>query len=187
MIFLQLYTFQVVKFLSVLTLAGGALAVTLLAILIFQSKTKAARWIEKNALILMFIVALIASCGSLFLSEIGGWVPCKLCWFQRMFMYPQVILLSIALWQRDRKIAPYILALCLVGMVFSSIHYIEQVNAALYPITGNLTSCDTSGVSCVATQINFTFGYITIPMMALTAFILNAISSFFVVRRSWLK
>ena len=181
--FLQSYTSLVVNFLSILTLAGQILAVILVVIIIFRPKAKIALWIEKNALILMFIVALTATCGSLFLSEIAGWTPCKLCWFQRIMMYPQTLLLAVALWKRDRKIAPYILTLCLVGAAISAVHYAEQVSAALNPVLVP-AACDLSGVSCASSQVSFAFGYITIPMMALTAFVLIAINAVFIIRRS---
>lgn len=180
---MQSYTSSFVSLLPALTLAGGILAVILLFGMLVKPETKWLRWVDKKALLLMFIVALIATCGSLIFSEIVGWIPCKLCWFQRIFMYPQVILLGVALWRKDRKIAPYILALCLAGMIFSIIHYSEQINAVLHPASA-LAACDLTGVSCASTQINFAFGYITIPMMALTAFILNAVNSILMMRRS---
>lgn len=188
MIFLQFYTFPVVRFLSVLTLAGGIMALVLFFMLLFKPKNKLTDWIEKNALILMFIVAFIAVCGSLFFSEIANWTPCKDCWFQRIFMYPQVILLAVALWKKDKNIAPYILALCIIGMMISIDHYSDQVSAAFNPGENELgvnvlQPCDTTGISCAATQIHFYFGYITIPMMALTAFVLNALGSIFMMHR----
>jgi disulfide bond formation protein DsbB len=173
---------SVINFLSALTLAGGILAITLLIIISLKPGSKLANWIEKNALTLMFIVAVTATCGSLFLSEIAGLTPCKFCWLQRIFMYPQTILLGIALLKKDRKISTYILALCVIGIIFSADQYIEQVNLAFNP--GNAApACDATGVSCAATEINFAFGYITIPIMALTAFVLNALGSIFVIRR----
>lgn len=193
--FLQSYTFTVVDFLSVLTIVGQVIALIVLIVLLKElfkksEQTKLSRWIAKYGLLLMFIVALTASSGSLFFSEIAGWTPCKDCWLQRIFMYPQVVLLAMALWKRDRKIAPYILALCLIGIVLSTSHYIEQVQAALQPVPKEngvntlLKPCDASGVSCASTQIRFAFGYITIPMMALTAFVMNALGSLTTIRAS---
>jgi disulfide bond formation protein DsbB len=137
----------------------------------------------------MFFVALAATCGSLFFSEIATWVPCKDCWFQRIFMYPQVVLLAIALWKKDKGIAQYILVLSLIGMLIAADHYSDQVEAAWHPVPDAngvntlLKPCDASGVSCAATQIKFAYGYITIPMMALTAFGLNVFGSFFLLRK----
>jgi len=185
---LEQYTFEVVNGLSVLTVIGQIIAVVLLAFLVramLNASRKGAfqKFIDSRGLVFLFIVALIATLGSLFFSEIAGWTPCRYCWFQRIFMYPQVILVGLALWKRDKHIALYVLALCLIGIYFSTAHYIEQVEAALRPAVDDaLVPCDASGVSCAKTEINFTFGYITIPMMALTAFVMNALMSLHIMR-----
>lgn len=180
------YTQDVVFFYSVLTVLGQLIAVAAIVLLLLSRsgrKNALGAWISAHGLGLMFTVALLATLGSLFFSDIAGWNPCKDCWFQRIFMYPQVVLLFVAMWKRDKAIAPYILAMCLIGMVIAAFHYAEQVELALHPVDPKtLIPCDSSGESCAATQIHFTFGYITIPMMALTAFILNALGTVFVMR-----
>jgi disulfide bond formation protein DsbB len=191
--FLQSNTFAVVNAYAVVTIVGQIIAIVLLVMLlrewITQSESGAGLWVRRHGILCMFIIALAATCGSLFFSEIAGWVPCKDCWFQRIFMYPQVVLLAVALRKKDRRIAPYILALCLIGGVISILHYTEQVQAALHPVlqakgaNGLPKPCDASGVSCASTQISFAYGYITLPMMALTAFIMNAIMSLLLMRR----
>ena len=177
----------VINALSVLTVTGQGIGLLLILVLIHELMTghtsALSKFISSHALLLMFVVALTATSGSLFLSEIAGWAPCKDCWLQRIFMYPQVFMLGLALWKRDRHIAPYIIVLCFVGMYLSADHYIDQVSAALQlPTTDELKPCDTTGVSCAKTEIHFRFGYITIPLMALTAFLLNTIGSLFVIR-----
>ncbi len=191
--FLKLQTYAVVDLLSLLTIAGQVTIVLMLIIVarnyFRSSRSHVSSWIEKQALVLMFIVALTAMLGSLYFSEIAGWLPCKDCWLQRIFLYPQVPMLAYAIWKRDNAVAPYILILCLIGMGFSLDHYIDQVSAALQPVPDAegvnmlLKPCDASGVSCKATEIKFRFGYITIPMMALTASLLNAIGSLILMRR----
>lgn len=187
--FLQSHTFDVVQGLALLTIAGQAIAALALIVFCFAKRGKLAGWISKHGLTLMLIVALTATCGSLFLSEIAGWTPCKDCWLQRIFMYPQVILLIIALWKKDKNVAWYVAALSIIGAVIAALHYNEQFQAALHPVPDAegvnvlLKPCDASGVSCAATQIKFAYGYITIPMMALTAFVLNLLGSVFVLRK----
>ncbi len=178
-----------VWFLSSLTLLGQVIAFIVLITYVVEHMRKRTtamgRFVSRHALLLMFIVALTATSGSLFFSEIAGWTPCKDCWLQRIFMYPQVVLLGIALWRRDRSLGLYLLALCIIGGILSVDHYADQVEAALAPvkdIADPLKPCDASGVSCAKTEIHFTFGYITIPMMALTAFVLNALGSLALMR-----
>ena len=131
----------------------------------------------------MLIVALTGTLGSLFLSEIAGWTPCKLCWFQRIFLYPQVVLLGIALWKKDRGIAKYILTLSAIGAAIAVYHYSEQIHATFFMDPGEtLEPCDQTGVSC-ATTYTFRFGYITVPMMALTAFALNMTGAWVMMRK----
>jgi disulfide bond formation protein DsbB len=175
--------FPVVIALSVLTVAGQLLSVALIALLLLRRPhSPIGEWVSSHGLLLMFVVALTATVGSLFFSDIAGWTPCKLCWFQRIFMYPQVFLLGLAIWMKDRGIARYIILLSVIGLLIATFHYGEQVIAALNPVTIDPNvPCDTSGTSCRSTPF-FNFGYITIPMMALTAFLMNIVGSLFVLR-----
>ena len=152
--------------LAVLTIIGDAIVVLGL-ILIINPKTrkKTLAFFGKNATIFAFIVALTATLGSLFYSEIAGFEPCKLCWFQRIFMYPQAILLGIALYQRDKTFAIYSLWLSVLGLIIAGYHYGLQL--------GFLPEipCSAVGYSSKCSQrFILNFGYITIPMMAFTAF-----------------
>lgn len=174
--------FAALTFFSVLTVAGQSLAAVLLVALVANAWKPLQRWVGSHGLVLMLVVALAATLGSLYFSEIAGWTPCKLCWYQRIFMYPQVVLLAMALWRKDARIAPYVFALSLIGMAIAALHYDEQLNFALNPLDPELGKpCDATGTSCARTP-SFEFGYITIPMMALTAFVLNALGSAFVMR-----
>ena len=122
---------------------------------------------KNNYLILAFIVALAATLGSLFYSEIAGYEPCKLCWFQRIFMYPQVFLLGLALYKKDLGMAPYSLLLSSVGAVIAFYHYLLQLNIA------PSLPCSAMGYSVSCSQVFvMNFGYITIPLMAFSAFVL---------------
>lgn len=121
------------------------------------------RFCKKNALILAFIAALTATSGSLFFSEIMKFVPCKLCWFQRIFIYPQVILLGVALYFRDYNIRRYIIPMCVLGGSFSVYNYYTQ----LFPPETLACSLNTSE-SC-SNILSMYYGYITFSVMALTA------------------
>ena len=119
-------------------------------------------------LILYFawLVALVATLGSLYFSEIRSFVPCTLCWYQRILMYPMVILLGIAAWNRDRGVVKYALPLMVLGIGISGYHVLDQK----IPTFGFAGACS-SGVPCNVAYVNY-FGFITIPVLALTSFVL---------------
>jgi len=114
---------------------------------------------------LAWIIALIATVGSLFFSEVMELPPCVLCWYQRIAMYPLVPVIAIGIMMRDRKMKYYALPLCLAGLAISVYH-----NLLYYGIIPeSITPCQ-QGVSCTSRQIEW-FGFLTIPLMALAAFI----------------
>lgn len=128
--------------------------------------------IEKKVWVLYFawLVSVVATLGSLYFSEIKGFIPCDLCWFQRIFMYPLVVILGIGTFQSDISVKKFVLPLSLVGGLISLFHYLEQK----VPGFGGIRPC-VSGVPCSAEYINW-FGFVTIPFLALTAFTLITIS-----------
>ena len=81
---------------------------------------------KTNRLYLAWLVAMVALGGSLFFSEIMMFEPCKLCWFQRICMYPLALLLGIAAYRNDRGIIPYVRVLAGFGMCISLWHYLEH-------------------------------------------------------------
>lgn len=132
------------------------------------------RTIAAHALSLAFLVALASVLGSLYYSEIAGFAPCKLCWIQRIFMYPQVILLGIALWKKDYGITLYSVVLSFLGALVALDHQILQTTGT------SILPCSAEGVSC-SQRFVMQYGYVTIPMMSLTAFLLMMV--FFLLRR----
>ena len=156
--------------LSSLTVIGQLIIVGLLISFVARNQKFSNSLIQffgKNALVFAFVVALIATAGSLLYSEIIGFEPCKLCWFQRIFMYPQVVLFGLTLWKRNYGIAFYGIALSTIGAVISAYHYLLQIGVA------PSLPCSAVGYSVSCSQrFVLQFGYITIPMMALTAFLL---------------
>ena len=112
-----------------------------------------------------WIIALVATVGSLFFSEVMELPPCVLCWYQRIAMYPLVFVLGTGIVLRDARLKIYALPLCLVGLAISVYH-----NLLYYGIIPeSITPC-TEGISCTSRQIEW-LGFITIPLMALTAFV----------------
>lgn len=129
-------------------------------------------FVTRNALYFAFAAALIATSGSLFFSEIAHYDPCKLCWFQRIFMYPLAIMFAVAIWKKDMRVRRYALPLAVIGAPIAAYHYGLQVYNAISPIT---SSCSATGPSCASTPI-MTFGFVTIPLMALVAFLIIIVS-----------
>jgi len=123
-----------------------------------------------KSLLLAWVAAIIATLGSLYFSEVMHFIPCTLCWYQRIFMYPLVIFLGIAVYRNDKKIYQYVLPLSIIGILISGYHTILQK----IPYLQQFEMC-TSGVPCSKDYINW-LGFITIPMLALIAFIIITIS-----------
>ena len=115
-----------------------------------------------------WVVSLAATFGSLFFSEIKGFIPCELCWYQRIFMYPLTLILGIGTFQNDSSVKKFALPFALIGGSISLMHYLEQK----IPGFGGIKPC-VSGVPCSAQYINW-FGFITIPFLALVAFLIIA-------------
>jgi len=157
---------------AVLAVAGQAIVaalalVGLLALLGVRAplrRLRAALW--GYELWAAFIVAALATGGSLFFSEIAGFVPCDLCWFQRICMYPLSLLTLFAASHADYKVARYLLPIPIVGACVSVYHLLIENNAISEP-----SSCRIGGAGCAVKWIN-EFGYVTIPTLALTGFLL---------------
>lgn len=122
---------------------------------------------------LAWIIALVATVGSLFFSEVMQLPPCVLCWYQRIAMYPLVLIIGIGIITRDGRMKVYALSLCLIGLAISIYH-----NLLYYGILPESIAPCTQGISCTSRQIEW-LGFITIPLMALTAFVSIALCLLF--------
>lgn len=111
-------------------------------------------------------VAIAATLGSLYLSEIVHLIPCKLCWYQRIAMYPIAIMLPIAAWRKDNGIRLYAAVLAVIGLGIAIWHRLMQAYPSL-----DSGACAAVGPPCSAPYIK-EFGFVTIPYMALSAFVL---------------
>lgn len=135
--------------------------------------------LSKRSERLLFIIwtqSLVATLGSLYFSEILGYIPCNLCWIQRIFMYPIVILSTVALIKRNKDIAYGSVYLSGIGMLISIYHYgLQKI-----PFLGDATGI-CGDVPCNLQYINYG-GFITIPFLAGTAFIVIFISQWILNR-----
>jgi disulfide bond formation protein DsbB len=123
-------------------------------------------WIRDYGLYLAWLVALIATGGSLYFSEMAGFIPCELCWYQRILMYPLAVILGVASYRDDRSVVLYSLPLSLSGVALSAFHYLLQK----VPGMAGLSPCK-EGIPCSGQYINW-LGFITIPFLAFVAFVL---------------
>ncbi len=112
-----------------------------------------------------FVVAALGTGGSLFFSEIAGFIPCELCWYQRICMYPLSLLTLFAAAHADHRVARYLLPIPVVGAGVSIYHVLVENHAVATP-----SGCEI-GAGCTVKWID-EFGYMTIPTLALTGFVL---------------
>lgn len=130
----------------------------------------------ENGLLFIWIVSMIATLGSLYFSEIRGYEPCKMCWIQRIFMYPIVLMTTIAFIQKNARIALTTAVFAIMGGSVSLYHYgIQKIDF----LSESAPACGM--VPCTGQYINW-LGFITIPFLALTAFILIAGASFYLMK-----
>jgi disulfide bond formation protein DsbB len=154
-------------FLALGAVLGQIVTVGLLFIFLMRSRmpslTGIAESISKRGLLIGLLVSILATVLALFYSEVLGFEPCPLCWWQRVFLFPQVILLGMAFWKKDAYIAEYSIVLSIFGFgVALYQHALQMMGEGSLP-------CPATGVSC-AQRILFEFGYVTFPMLAVTAF-----------------
>ncbi|MCI0382003.1 MAG: disulfide bond formation protein B [Chlamydiae bacterium] len=120
------------------------------------------KFIKKNGLLLSWLIACIASLGSILLSEGRDMEPCLLCWYQRIAIFPLVIILAIAFWKKVIAIIPYILPLTLIGLIFSLLQLLIQEIPHLETLICKNTVCIQKPL----------LGQLTFPLLSLATFIL---------------
>ncbi|KKQ89592.1 MAG: Protein disulfide oxidoreductase [Candidatus Curtissbacteria bacterium GW2011_GWC2_38_9] len=124
-------------------------------------------FLKKYAVYLAFLQAWGATLGSLYFSEIRGFAPCPLCWYQRILMYPLIFILTVAIIRKDKNVAYYVLPMSILGVIIALYQYLLQMGTAIKNIP---IQCDAFG-SCEQIEIIY-FGFITIPFLSLAAFVI---------------
>ncbi|MGP4106604.1 disulfide oxidoreductase [Virgibacillus sp. L01] len=132
---------------------------------------------NETLLMLVWAQALLALLGSLFFSEVMGYIPCELCWIQRILMYPLVIIYGVAAIKKDIAVALPGLILSGVGVLVSIYHYLIQKMPALQEAGG---SC--GAVPCNTQYVNY-FGFVTIPFLAGIAFIVIFVLHIIIIKQ----
>lgn len=161
---------SITNILSFLVLLADIFAVMFLFVLITPLKRTGwggtlVDFFGERAIFLSFLVALGATGGSLFYSEIAGFAPCLLCWWQRVFLYPQTILLFTAFIKKDENMRFHSIILSGVGALIALYHTFIQFGGA------SIIPCSATGPSCTVLYF-LEYGYVTIPTMSLTVFVL---------------
>ncbi len=119
---------------------------------------------------LAWVIALTGMVGSLFFSDVMDLPPCVLCWYQRIAMYPLVVILGIGIISRDGRMKAYALPFCFIGLAISVYH-----NLLYYGLISEAITPCSEGIPCTARQLDL-FGFISIPLMTLTAFVVIILS-----------
>jgi disulfide bond formation protein DsbB len=169
--------------LAVGVLALEFLVALLLVLFVLERKQKQPHsflmQVRSFALPVIFLASLLGSALTLVYSEVFGYLPCSLCWLQRVFLYPVVILSGMALYKKDRSIFDYLIGVSIPGLVIAIYqHYLQMGGGSLLP-------CPASpGVTDCAQRIIFEFGHITFPYMAAALFASIIVISLIARRRN---
>lgn len=163
----------VALFYALLALVANATVIALVVLALARGRSPSAqRWLEEirsnlgpSALVGAFVVAALAMGGSLYFSEIAHFEPCRLCWYQRIAMYPLVVILGVAAWRRDVGVRRYAVPLAAIGAVISTYHYALE----WFPWLDSGVCAATAPCTLVWFR---ELGFISLPYLALSAFLL---------------
>lgn len=122
------------------------------------------KFLKENLAQLALLTTASSTLGSLFFSEVLKLQPCVLCWYQRICMYPMVLVLAVCIWKKDKNLPFFVLPLSVIGTIIAIYH-----NLLYYKIIPESLAPCTLGISCTSRQIEW-FGFITIPLLSLIAF-----------------
>ena len=125
------------------------------------AQTSKSNW---TILFLCWLLASVSTMGSVFFSSVMEFAPCVLCWYQRICLFPLVIILAAGLFSFDKSVIKYTLPLAIAGWLTAFYHtllYAEIIPESIQPCT--------QGVSCTEEYIDL-FGFLTIPMLSLLSF-----------------
>lgn len=160
-------------FYSLLALFANAAVIGTVALAVAARRSPAARHsleslrasVGSSALVAAFVVATLATLGSLYFSEVAHFEPCRLCWYQRIAMYPLVVILGIAALRRDPGVRRYAMPLAVIGAFIATYHY------ALEWLPWLDTGACSATTPCTIVWFR-EFGFISLPYLALSAFLL---------------
>lgn len=123
------------------------------------------KYLSRDLLLIALLTALLGMVGSLYFSEIAGYAPCVLCWYQRILLYPLVPVLLVGVFLKDKRAPYYGLPLSCIGLLIAVYH-----NLLYWKIIPERLAPCVQGVSCTMNYISW-FGFITIPLLSFLAFL----------------
>ena len=154
----------VAVFYSILALVANAAVVAVVVLVAAGRRERLRDGLGGSVLPAAFVVATLATLGSLYFSEVAHFEPCRLCWYQRIAMYPLVIILGIAAWRGDARVRRYVVPLAAIGALIAAYHYALEWLPWL-----------DSGVCSASTPCTLVwfreFGFVSLPYLALSAFL----------------
>ena len=153
---------QMSLFTALLALVAAAVALVGLLLLATAAGRAVLAGLRIDARRLAFSVAGVSTVASLWFSEVGGFIPCELCWYQRILMYPLVLVLGVAVWRGDDLLRWRVLPLSLLGVGVSGYHMQLQ----WFP--DQASSCEVA-TPCTQQWVD-EFGFVSIPVMAFFGF-----------------
>ncbi|OGK17736.1 hypothetical protein A2799_01830 [Candidatus Roizmanbacteria bacterium RIFCSPHIGHO2_01_FULL_39_24] len=134
------------------------------------------KFIKDNGVFIAWVVSIFSLTGSLFFSEILKLPPCILCWYQRILMYPLVLIIGVGIVRKDKGLPLYVLPFSILGSAVALFHYLLQRGI----IPDSVAPC-TQGISCTSKLIEY-YGFITIPFMSLVSFVIISLCMIILLR-----
>lgn len=132
-----------------------------------SQKNKILIFFKKYTFHMGFLAALGAVLLSLFYSDVVGYPACELCWIQRIFLYPQLVLFSMELYKKEKSIVDFSIVFAILGSLTSIYHIYVEAGGTRGLACASIDPTSTTAISC-ATRFIYEFNYVTMPIMALT-------------------
>lgn len=157
-------------YLSLLTIIGGIGVVLFVLYLGYCVYTKKTNTYLTSLSTFIFPLGFFITLGGVLLTlyyQYGiGYEPCDLCWYQRVFLYPQMFLFGYAWYKRDRAVLPYVLILSVVGFCVALYHHMLQIGFDL------MKPCSSAPFAVDCAKPSFIeYGFVSFPFMAVVLFL----------------
>lgn len=176
-------TLETIQTINFYLASAGVVTLCISLVLAYDSiaKQHVVKYIQKFGLWIALLTSLGASTMTLVYSEVFGFVPCGLCWLERVFLYPQIILAIIALWRKDLEVAYYGIGLSCIGFLISIYHHTIQMGVT------SIQKCPTAGAGAdCAKRIMFEFDFVTFPLLAAILFIFLSVLYLYILKSRYL-